>query len=368
MPHLSTSKANSRRSICCAILAAVAASTLLAQGPTLNLPPPPDTVPGMLKLFTYVRDLFFPASKSSNKDSYKEVLQALKEIDKNIEDIQRKLDNVMNVLGTFEVRTIEKLNGPARSAVMGNIRQIHQHYPSWANPNWPELARTRKDIPPPESLLQSLRNATRVLYDQGAYADYSVMALGMVYERILLGILHVPSSDANLRAGFRQYAQYFAAVAGKSGDDTVGGRIARSSETESALHKSLKSLEPLYCGRGKTITCLRENETFLMEHAEELEGTLATGFKKRTDRFGDRYIPLRKSSVNDHTPCPLADQHIPIGTMVDRCVDNAKTLAPLIEKYKSLQAEKVILQEAHRQVQEFHRQALALAGSRSNTR
>jgi hypothetical protein len=241
----------------------------------------------ILQIANGIKELF--SSSDDVKKTQEQILAKLDHMQKTLDEVNGKLDTIINRFSELEFHIDQQFEYQRVVDVLAQIRQIDQHYASWTDPSYkPGID---PGVPDPSVILQQLRNTSTALRQYPSYVNYSTVALAMAYERlILVKVLHVPTTSADMQRGFAQYADYYrnAAANAEGKTVTVGLRWSQINVTWNGMQQSFVALpRPLRCAQGRGICC--ENPTnwwYVGRSIFRYDGDLLTGFRlvaKETD-------------------------------------------------------------------------------------
>jgi hypothetical protein len=201
----------------------------------------------ILSIATSVKSLF---GNNNNDEAFQhEVINRLARIDQQLGTIQAKLDEINARFDQLQIHIDKQFEHQRVVDVITVIRSIDQHYPEWVKPGYSPDASGA--IPTPSSVLNDLRRTVTAVCVYPSYANFSTVALGMVYEHlILVNALHETDDNEDSQRGFKQYAVFFKDAASISPERS--GTIGQSWLAADAAMKQVDAAfaglpKPLYC-------------------------------------------------------------------------------------------------------------------------
>ena len=216
---------------------------------------------------------FFATNKNETRDYLDHIDARLAQIQTQLNTIEGKIDLIAAGLADLKLYIGDKFDEEQRIKVLAEVKLVNQHFKTWKLGNLQQHPET----PPPSLVLNDLQTARTNLMERKSYANYSTVAIAMVYERVIASVMHVNQS-ADLQSGFESYTEYFRNAADPSGTgETVAKRlVAYTAERDAQIH-NLNARRPLYCSLGAD-KCTRGSANYAIENIQILAGDLTSGF------------------------------------------------------------------------------------------
>jgi hypothetical protein len=317
---------------------------------SLNLPdgsasdmyvPPPVPIAAAAAVLSIASSIkgFFDAE--DQKKTQKEILNKLSEIQLKIDDMDKKLDIIIERFAELEFHIDQKFEEQRTIDVITAIKRINQHYPTWIQKGY--KPGRNPSVPAPAQILEELRRTTTALRETPSYVNFSTVALAMAYERLMLTeVFHVKRNDADMQRGFAQYAAYFQDAASANAEArniTVGFRWAQANTDWDSFQDAFnKRPRPLRCDVGGICCEQPSNWWYVGRLLYRYDGDLISGFTRAAEESTLKYGPggtaLALCYNSDHpafprrTGCPTNVGIVPTASPIGTCdLDQQHTTA-----------------------------------------